>query len=84
MSPEAQWSLNTFKSLQEGGGWAVPRSGLIFRKRGDTMVLTNVMPHAADMPITAKQLREQQQSELRVITRYFGEAGIEVIARCEI
>jgi hypothetical protein len=78
MSADAQWSKNLFASLNEGGVWGVPRSGLMFRKRGKEFVLFARMPHMKEMPITARQLRRQQNSDFAIIREKFAEAGIKV------
>ena len=73
------WCRNLFASLNEGGVWAVPRSGLIFNKRGNTFVLVARMPWMDDMPITAKQLKRQQDGDIAVITLHFSLIGVAVI-----
>jgi hypothetical protein len=78
MSPDAQWSKNLFATLTDGGSWGVPRSGLIFHRRGNDLVLVLAMPHMAEMPITPEQLQAQQDSDFEAIREKFGEAGITV------
>ena len=73
------WSRNLFATITDGGAWGIPRSGLIFRKRGQRLELTDRMPHDPDMPVTAAQLREQQDRELAVVAATFGAAGIAVV-----
>ncbi len=73
------WSRNLFNSLNEGGAWGVPRSGLIFNKHGEEFHLVARMPHDPAMPITATQLQEQQDGDIKSITAYFGAAGIKVV-----
>jgi len=73
------WSKNLFNSLSDGGSWAVPRSGLIFTKRGKQLVLTATMPHDPAMPVDAAQLKVQQDADFRLIKEHFGAAGIEVV-----
>ena len=81
LSTEAQWCLNLFNLLNEGGTWGVPRSGLVFVKRGDKLVLTARMPWMPEMKglLTEAELHEQQDEELRVNRQFFGEAGVEVV-----
>jgi len=75
----ANWCRNLINSLNDGGRWAVPRSGLIFQKRGPhTLVLVNQMPHDPDMPITAEELLEQQETDFRLIRTQFAIAGVSV------
>ncbi len=71
-----QWSATQFALLSEGGIWAVPRSGLIFTRRGMTLTLTALMPHDPAMPINERQLLEQQHSDFELISRYFRAAGV--------
>lgn len=73
-----RWCANLFAMLKDGGAWGVPRSGLIYRKRGNALVLVERMPHVAGMPITAAQLAEQQQSDADSTREHFTAAGIEV------
>lgn len=74
-----EWSRNLFRVLVEGGSWAVPRSGLIFRKHGQEFHLTARMPYDPAMPCTAKQLEEQQDGDLKVVKDNFGAAGVTVV-----
>lgn len=78
-TPHATWCRQLFASLKDGGTWGVPRSGLIFTKRGNTFILTTIMPHHPLMPITPEQLREQQDDEYDQIKSHFEAAGIQVI-----
>lgn len=73
------WCRKRFLALKDGGAWGVPRSGLLFVKRGIRLVLTARMPWMAEMPITAERLRAQQDNELDLTRIYFGAAGIEVL-----
>jgi hypothetical protein len=73
-----EWSRQQFRIIADGGTWAIPRSGLIFTKRGGALVLTSRMPHDPAMPITAAQLREQQDSDYDGTVLHFGAAGIAV------
>lgn len=73
-----EWCRQTFRTMQDGGSWGIPRSGLIFNKRGNALVLVAVMPHDPAMPVTAEQLREQQTSDYQGTVLHFGAAGIAV------
>jgi hypothetical protein len=80
LNPEhVEWSRNHFRTIANGGAWGLPRSGLIFTKRGNTLVLTARMPHDPAMPITAEQLIEQQDSDFEGTKLHFGAAGITVV-----
>lgn len=74
----AEWCRTMFDSLVDGGMWGVPRSGLLFTRRGDALVLTDRLPWQEGMPITKAQVREQQDGDLAAISRYMGIAGITV------
>lgn len=73
------WSRSTFRIIKDGGTWGVPRSGLIFVKRGDRLELIERMPHHPDMPVTSLRFRRQQLHEYLSIKKHFGAAGIAVI-----
>jgi hypothetical protein len=77
-SAHVEWSRQHFELMADGGMWGVPRSGLMFRKEGDKLVLTTLMPWQEGMPITAKELQEQQDNEYEDIKRHFEAAGVTV------
>ena len=75
-----EWCRRQFNILTDGGAWGIPRSGLIFERHGgNRLVLVARMPHDPAMPITADELREQQDSDIEGTVLHFGAAGIEVI-----
>jgi hypothetical protein len=74
-----RWSQNHFATMIEGGSWGVPRSGLIFQKRGNKLICILRMPHDPKMPLTAEQLKEQQDTELRGIRKSFEAIGVTVV-----
>jgi hypothetical protein len=78
LSPEAAWCRNLFDGLAEGGIWGIPRSGLIFTRLGDKLVLTAAMPWDPAMPITEAQLAEQQNGEFEAVRENFAAAGVTV------
>jgi hypothetical protein len=78
MHPNQEWSKRHFASMKDGSVWGVPRSGLVFTRRGDVLVLTSQMPHDPAMPMTAEKLKEYQAIDLECIRREFALAGIEV------
>lgn len=80
---DVAWSSNIFRTIPDGGTWGVPRSGLLFTKRGNELHLTARMPHDPAMPITIEQLTEQQDTDLGGIKRHFEAAGIPVVDRTE-
>ena len=67
------WCQNFFNMIAEGGIWGVPRSGLIFTKKGDTLVLTDMAP---DMENPG--WRDYQEDDYRTIKNEFWKAGITV------
>ena len=75
------WCRTTFDMIKDGGSWGVPRSGLMFQRQGDTLMLLGVMPHEDGMPISAAELTDQQDAEYRAIRRHFEAAGIKVFKR---
>ncbi len=72
------WCTSLFDSLAEGGKWGVPRSGLIFTKIGDRLVLTDKMPWEPGMPLNEESLLDYQDEEYESIRTHFGAAGITV------
>jgi len=79
MSEHTEWCRRHFASMKDGGAWAIPRSGVIFRRRGNELVLTERMPHDPAMPITAEQLLAQQRDEFLINKREFALAGVTVV-----
>jgi hypothetical protein len=90
MNPDhVRWSRQHFQLLSLNATWAVPRSGLIFKKVSlFELALDNVMPwsdaigqgwqRGMDVPRNAKALRKYQQSDFEVIAKNFGAAGVDV------
>ncbi len=88
LSNDQQWSLDHFNLLNEGAVWAIPRSGLMFRKEKGSLVLFARMPYTeemkkaseagSDVPSSAEALREYQDSDYAKIAEVFGGAGITV------
>ena len=66
---DIDWSLGLLATLNTGGVWFVPRSGLMFTKTGEkSMELRELMP----------DLLELQTADYRCIAGRFRAAGIEV------
>ena len=76
----AWWCKRHFASMSEGGVWAVPRSGLVFEKRGGKLVLISQMPHSAieGVDLSEAKLLEFQTDDYESIKAHFALAGIEV------
>jgi hypothetical protein len=76
-----EWSGRQFAMIREGGVWAIPRSGMIFAKRGGRLELVAAMPWMPEMEgtITREELRAQQTLEFFAVRRHFGAAGVEVV-----
>jgi len=75
---DVAWSRNLFNTLTDGGVWGIPKTGTMFRKVGDKMVLFAQMPHEPGMPITQAELLAQQESMYEDCKRHFEAAGIKV------
>ena len=73
------WSRHHFEMMAEGGVWGIPRSGLLFGKRGDTLVLLSRMPWVEGMPLSARALRQQQDRDVAGVKEHFEAAGIKVV-----
>ena len=71
-----EWSRGLFRSMREGGIWAVPRSGLIFTRQGDTLVLTVRMPYDAALPFSEDLLIAMQRSDFEAIAQHMRAAGV--------
>ena len=78
-----EWCRRTFAMVRDGGVWAIPRSGLVFRKDAGARRFTLIarMPWAPELEgrITAEQLLEQQEAEYEATREAFEHAGIEVV-----
>jgi hypothetical protein len=74
----AGWCRQLFDSLTDDGKWGVPRSGLIFTKRGDKLVLTQQLPWLEGMPLTKEELENYQQNDFETTKSHFAAAGIPV------
>lgn len=77
---DVEWCRTMFESLAEGGVWGIPRSGVIFRKEGEALVLHATMPWMPAMlgRLTPEQLKAQQEGEFQAVKHYFEAAGIPV------
>jgi hypothetical protein len=78
LTDHIKWSRELFERIAEGGVWGIPRSGLVFNRRGNVLVLVARMPHVPQMPISVEQLDEQQKREFADVKRHFEAAGIKV------
>lgn len=72
------WSRQQWSLIGDGGVWAVPRSGLVFQRRFDKLMLFARMPHTDEMPMSSEQLRKQQDEDYERIKEEFGKIGVEV------
>lgn len=64
------WSRTIFAALKDGGVWAVPRSGLIFRKEGTGLVL--------QAKLSGPWPEAYQDDDYECIKRNFADAGIPI------
>lgn len=65
-----KWCRKTFRMLNDGGVWVVPRSGLVFKREGEQLRLIE--------RLTGYNF-EYQLADFNLITDYFTAAGIPVI-----
>jgi hypothetical protein len=82
------WSKNQWGRIREGGTWAVPRSGLIFKRTKDGFDLLSIMPFlpeladaakaGRDVPPDAEALWDCQRSDFQCIRKNFREAGLSI------
>lgn len=79
MHQHALWAQGLWDMIAEGGVWGVPRCGLMFRKQQGKLVLTERMPWEEGMPLTAEDLREAQDWDVKGITETFAGIGVEVV-----
>jgi len=74
-----QWCKNIMSMLRDNGVWGVPRSGLTFTKRGDTLVLTKRSGVPPDVRVVDHVWAHQQEEEFAAVKKHFGAAGFKVI-----
>ncbi len=82
------WCRERFRQMSDGGVWAAPRSGLIFTRRDDALVLTGRMPWTPELadaaaeelsvPPNAEALRTYQDLDYGLIRSTFEAAGVTV------
>ena len=75
------WSQAHFNLMADGGTWAIPRTGLVYRREGEALALVSRMPWHESMGITAERLRKWQDDEISAIRLNFEKAGISVVYR---
>lgn len=73
-----EWSRHQFAMLKDGGVWGIPRSGIVFQRQGEELVLILRMPHIEEMPVTPAQLDRTQQDDFDVVKAHFEAAGVQV------
>lgn len=73
------WCQMIWDRINDGGVWAVPRSGLVFRKEeaAKRLVLVERMPFDEGMPGTEDDLRLYQDSDIEAIRKRFRLIGVE-------
>lgn len=78
---EVAWCQGLWNSLNDGGVWMLPRSGLIFEvdKTKNRLLLKQRIPHRAEMPFTEEELLEQQDEEVAAARERFSQFGVEVL-----
>jgi len=73
-----EWSGRLFATMKDGGIWGVPRSGIIFQRQGEELVLTTRIPYTEELSVTPEQFDQQQQADFDVVKAHFEAAGIRV------
>lgn len=79
-----EWCRNLFDSLNDGGHWGVPNTGLVYTKRGDKLVLTERMVLSPEHGTTGAKLAKWQQEQYEQTVRHFGAAGVTVTDETKI
>jgi len=69
MNTNSKWCQGLFQSLNDKGRWVVPRSGLIFERRGNKLILVQSLPMEDE---------NFQVLDFMAIKHEFGVAGITV------
>jgi hypothetical protein len=69
----SEWCRQCFALIADGGTWAVPRSGLIFTRRGEDLALTKIIC-VVPVPGYVKESR----ADYLAIRREFKKAGIRI------
>jgi hypothetical protein len=72
------WASSMWAMLNEGGIWAVPRSGLVFRKQGTLFILHDRMPWIPEMPWPEREWAEIQRDDIEGIAAMFASIGVTV------
>src|SRR5215469_2772959 len=82
------WCKTNHALIKEGGSWAVPRSGLIFKKTLVGYELTDLMPYTPelsqgfsdgkDVPPSPGKLLEYQRQDFNCIRQHHEAAGLTV------
>lgn len=76
---DIRWCKWLFSSLRDGAVWGVPRSGLLFKKTGDKLILTMRAPLPPNAHILdVANYPTYQQNDFALIRQHFGAAGITV------
>lgn len=71
----AEWCRKLFDSLNDGGRWAVPRSGLVFERRGTNMVLVDRMKPKGDSKLAKLDYQDADYVDTK---RHFEAIGISI------
>jgi hypothetical protein len=74
-----RWCQFLWDSLEEGGTWSIPRTGLIFRKQNGRLRMIASMPYHPDMQMSMQELLEYQDGDFDSTKEQFGKIGVEVV-----
>lgn len=55
---DLNWCRNLMAVLKDGGKWAVPRSGLVFQKHDDKLLLVEMLPGFTGQAEDAVSIKE--------------------------
>lgn len=79
---DVEWLRRQWAMLNDGGVWAIPRSGIVLQKDEASMEwrVSALMPWMPEMAgtITAEELREQQHAEIEGIRTRVEVLGITI------
>jgi hypothetical protein len=77
-SEHIEWSRKLFWALNDNGIWAVPRSGLVFQKRGGSFYLIRRYPWDSSFSFPKEKMLSYQLSDFNEISRHMVAAGVPV------
>lgn len=75
-----QWAISMWAMLKDGGNWALPRSGLLYRKESAAaeLVLVARMPWDDQLPVDEFEWVTKQQNDHDGVKLMMSTIGVEV------